>query len=194
MAPVIALVAATLLAQQPVPPPTQVVIPTYQHDKVCWAAQPCHPNAENLCWNLVACEGPLPAGSPMPPQLPPPCGMRALVQQLPGCPEPTHEPLRWEMRSKALFWTGLGLVAGGATLMIGATTWGRESEPTNYLSAPCGTDPLLVRIPVAPCRVSPGLVSAGAALASGGGLLMIYGGQHVLVGADGRQVVIRVAF
>lgn len=171
MAPVIALVV-TLLAQQQVTLPAQVVTPEPQTERACITMQ------------QVPCES-------VPPVTATPCTAQSLVRRIPGCPEPA---LRWEMRSKPLFWTGAGLVAGGAALVVGAATWGRDSETLTYPTAPCGTDPVLTRMPIAPCRLSDALLATGAAMMGGGVGLMLYGGQHVLVGADGRQITIRVKF
>ena len=163
------VILAILLAQQVVN-----VTPTWVHSD--------EPVQEQVCTQNVPCAPPAPS----------PCAtIRAHVEQLPGCPAPTAHT---EMRSKALFWTGLGMVAGGATLIIGSVTWGRTSEVTNYPSAPCGTDPYITRLPIAPCQPSHPLLAAGIALGAAGAPLIIYGGQKVLVGADGRRVVITVKF
>lgn len=159
------LVAAlVLVAQQQVTLPTQVVTPEPQTERACITMQ------------QVPCES-------VPPQTPP-CA---------HAPCPTV-PVQTEMRSKALFWTGLALIAGGATLVVGATTWARESEETAYRSAPCGTDPYVTNLPIAPCRPSRALLGAGAALGGVGVPLVWYGGSRVLVGTDGRQVTVRVKF
>lgn len=163
------LLLLALLAQQP----TVVVAPP-------------DPQVEHACIQMqqVPCDAAKP--------LPPPCPVIATPAPLPmGCPQPT---LHWEMRNKALFWTGVALVGGGATLIVGSVTWAREDEVVGYPHAPCGTEPILTPLPVAPCRTNTALLAAGASMAGSGAVLMIYGGQHVAVGSDGRQVTVRVKF
>jgi hypothetical protein len=163
--------AAPALAQDPPSPPEQVVTPTVVgQDRACWRSVPC--------------------------ETPPPCPPVATTLPATPCqPAPTPQPaIHWERRSAALFWSGAALVAGGATLVVGSVTWARESVPVGYPAAPCGTDPYLTRLPIAPCQTSRALLGAGVSLAGGGALLMIYGGERVAVGADGREVKVTVRF
>lgn len=93
------------------------------------------------------------------------------------------------MRSPAMFWSGVTLVAAGAVVDIAAVTWAKDSDLTHEdvntrLSrdiAPCGTDPTVTRLPVADCKPNTGLLVLGSALAVGGGLLMVIGGQTVQI-------------
>lgn len=90
-----------------------------------------------------------------------------------------------EMRSPVMFWTGVALVTGGAIADVGALTWAEESDP-NHMDpgvryAPCGTDPAVTRLLVAPCKANTGLLVLGSALAAGGGVLMVIGGQTVQI-------------
>lgn len=166
MFPVAALVV--VLAQQ-------VVTPT-------WVPHELPVVQDRVCTANVPCEQPAPQAKTV-------CEAPCVVP----CAEPQCSVVHSEMRSKPFFWTGLGLVGGGTALIIGATTWARDSEP-GFVGAPCGTDPLLVRGPIAPCRVSRALLTTGAAMAGGGAALMIYGGQRVWVNADGHRVTITVRF
>ena len=103
-------------------------------------------------------------------------------------------PVRYEMRSKPLFWTGVALAAGGATLTIASMSWARTSAVTTYATAPCGTEPFLTRLPIAACEVSTPLLASGLSMIGSGVGLMIYGGERVAVGTDGRHVTVRVRF
>jgi len=172
-----ALVPAVVQAQQP----EQVVTPTYTHEHACYQTVPCAP--ERACYQQVPCETPCP-----PPQT---------VTALPCTPAPVVAApvIHYEMRSKALFWTGAIVAAGGGVLIVGSMTWARESEPTTLPTLPCGTDPYFAqRRGIAPCKVSTPLLAAGASLAGTGGLLMFVGSERVAVGADGRQITVRVKF
>jgi len=148
--------------------PEQVVTPTYLH--------------ERTCTQMVPCDGPLP-----------PCPFAAPAPA--PCTPPVIVPvIHYEMRSKPLFWTGAALVGAGAAFAIGSMTWAQESAIVGYPTAPCGTDPILTRLAIAPCQVSHNLLAAGVATVGVGVGLMIYGGERVAVNADGRQVTVRVRF
>jgi hypothetical protein len=104
-----------------------------------------------------------------------------------------------EMRSPVMFWTGVALVAGGAIADVGALTWAEQSDP-NHMEpgvryAPCGTDPAVTRLLVAPCKANTGLLVLGSALAAGGGVLMVIGGQTVqIVHVGPRAFAARIRF
>ena len=93
------------------------------------------------------------------------------------------------MRSPAMFWSGVALVATGAVVSVSAVTWAKQSDLShedvntrlNRDIAPCGTDPTVTRLPVADCKPNTGLLVLGSGLAVGGGLLMIIGGQTVQI-------------
>ena len=157
-------IATPVLAQTAEQQPVQVVTPTYVQDHACY--QP------------IPCETPAP---PCPTTREAPCQQPAVA-------------IHYVMRSKSLFWGGAVIVAGGAALVTGAFTWGRESVPVAYPTAPCGVDPYTTRLAIAPCQTSGALLAAGLSIASAGGFLMFYGGQHVAVGADGRSVKVTVRF
>jgi hypothetical protein len=108
-----------------------------------------------------------------------------------------------QMRSPAMFWSGVALVAGGAVITVAGVTWAQESDlslenPDTRLGrdlAPCGTDPARTSQPIADCRPNTGLLLLGSGLAVGGGLLMIVGGQTVQITQLGpRSVAVRVRF
>jgi len=162
-----ALVILVLVAASsaPVLAQEQIVTPTYIQDRACYQSIPCEPT-------------PAPAV---------PCTVPASPCALPRV-------IHYEMRSTALFWTGAGFVAAGGTFAIASFTWARESVELGFPAAPCGTDPLLTRLAVAPCKVSGPLLAAGASLIGSGAGLMIYGGHKVAIGSDGRQITVRVRF
>jgi hypothetical protein len=162
-----ALVIVVLLAASsaPVGAQEQIVTPTYVQEHACYQSIPCEP-------------APAPAA---------PCTVPASPCALPRV-------IHYEMRSPALFWTGALFVAGGVTFIVASATWGRESVDPGYAAAPCGTDPMLARVPVAPCKVSGPLLAAGISLAGTGTAFMFYGGQKVAIGSDGRQITVRVRF
>jgi hypothetical protein len=104
-----------------------------------------------------------------------------------------------EMRSPVMFWTGVALVAGGAIADVGALTWAKESDPNlmdpGVRYAPCGTDHAVTRLLVAPCKANTGLLVLGSALAAGGGVLMVIGGQTVqIVHVGPRAFAARIRF
>lgn len=84
-----------------------------------------------------------------------------------------------EPRSRLAFWTGLGLVASGSTLAVLAAT---SLQTSDGLGLPCGTDPVVAQgHPIALCKTNPTVLTTGLALAGGGAVLMLYGGQTVEV-------------
>jgi hypothetical protein len=116
---------------------------------------------------------------------PPPGPIARSVQRQADTLAKTSTTYSTEMRSPVMFWTGVALVAGGAVADVGALTWAEESDP-NHMDpgvryAPCGTDPAVTRLLVAPCKANTGLLVLGSALAAGGGVLMVIGGQTVQI-------------
>ncbi len=160
----IALVLLVLAIAAPAAAQEHVVTPTYIPERACCQSVPC--------------EGPAAPATP--------------VQAAPLCTPP--RVIRYERRSSGLFWTGVAMIGAGATFVIASTTWARESGMPGYPVAPCGTDPFLTRLPIAPCQTNAVLLAAGASLAGTGAALMVYGGQHVAIGSDGRQITVRVHF
>jgi hypothetical protein len=159
--------ATRVAAQQP--QPERVVTPTYTHEGTCYQTVPCE----------IPC--------------PPP----TTVTALPCTPVPVTPPpvIHYEMRSKALFWTSLGMVAGGGALIVGSMTWAQSSAETSYVTLPCGTDPYFAqRMPIAACEVNRPLLASGISLVGSGVGLMIYASHKVAIGSDGRQVTVRVRF
>lgn len=86
------------------------------------------------------------------------------------------------------------MVGAGITFTIASMTWQQQSEVVSYPSAPCGTDPYLTRLPIAPCETNRPLLSAGVAIVSAGATLMWHGGRQVAIGSDGRQITVHVKF
>jgi hypothetical protein len=156
--------AIVLAVAAPAAAQEQIVTPTYVQEHACYQSIPCETR-----------------------EAPAPCAVPASPCALPRV-------IHYEMRSTALFWTGAAFVAGGGTLVIASFTWARESVELGFPAAPCGTDPLLTRLVVAPCKVSGPLLAAGASLIGSGAGLMIYGGHKVAIGSDGRQITVRVRF
>jgi hypothetical protein len=116
---------------------------------------------------------------------------------------PTTTTYSTRMRSPVMFWSGVGLVAGGAIVSIAAVTWAQDSdlslEDRNTRLgrdlAPCGTEPSVTRLPIADCKSNTGLLLLGSGLAVGGGLLMIIGGQTVQITQIGpRAFAARIRF
>jgi hypothetical protein len=104
-----------------------------------------------------------------------------------------------EMRSPVMFWSGVALVAGGAVADVAALTWAQETDTAHVdpgvRVAPCGTDPGVTRLPIAPCTANTGLLVLGSALAAGGGVLMVIGGQTVqIVSVGPRAFAARIRF
>lgn len=104
------------------------------------------------------------------------------------CPCPDHKEDQdthhdhHGMRSPLKFWTGLALVGAGSAIAVSAVTWARETstsegEQINVTHAPCRTDPVLTRLPIANCRVNHPLLWMGVGLQAAGVLLVISGGQ-----------------
>lgn len=91
------------------------------------------------------------------------------------------------MRSRTLFWVGLGAVAAGTTLMIAASTWAQTSDltfedPATRLGrdlAPCGTDATTTDLPIADCQINKGLFVIGGSVALAGGAMMVLGAWTV---------------
>ena len=152
-------------AAAPVHAQEQVVVPTYTPERTCVQSVPVPCEADRTgCVQSV----PVPCEIP-----PPPCPAQYPASVPCAAPRVIH----YEMRSPALFWTGAAFIAGGATFVISSFTWGQESVDPGYAAAPCGTEPALTRLPIAPCKVSGPLLAAGVSLMGTGTALMFYGGQ-----------------
>jgi len=95
-----------------------------------------------------------------------------------------------------LMWTGIALVAGGATIAVLATTALETSdEPPNSrnLFAPCHTDPHETVLPIADCKLNHTLFIVGAGLmATGVGL--IYKSRSTVIVVSPTKVTARVSW
>jgi len=118
-------------------------------------------------------------------------------------PYSTYTTYSTQMRSPAMYWAGIALVIGGAVVDVGALTWAQQSDlshenPNTRLGrdlAPCGTDPAVTRLPIADCTPHTGLLVLGSAMAAGGGVLIVIGGQTIQITQIGpRAAAVRWRF
>lgn len=120
-----------------------------------------------------------------------------------AAPHPTTTTYSTRMRSPAMFWSGVAIVGIGTFVTVAGVTFEQSSDlsledPATRLGrdlAPCGTDPNRTPLPIADCKTNEGLLWTGAALAVGGGVLMLVGGQTIqIVDVSPRRVSFRIRF
>jgi len=116
-------------------------------------------------------------------------------------PDVTTTVYTTQMRSQALFWSGVTLAGVGTFMSVAAVTWDQDSDlslenQNTRLGrdlAPCGTTRTL--LPIADCKPNSTLLWLGAGMAVGGGLMMIIGGQTVqVVEVTPHSLAMRITF
>ena len=171
---VLTVIAWLVLATPAHAQAVQVDPPTPQPERLCWVARPCQSDADAdapACWVQTPCTT----------STHPTAEAHAVVSR---------------PRSRAVFWTGVGLLAGGATLMVGASTWWQQT-PEGYLGfAPCHADPALTNRPIAPCALNRPLFYTGTALAAAGGALVLWSSRddRIAVSATAHSLSTRLRF